>query len=156
VIGSSGLYSLPAGSTEGCPVEPQIHRRGNQTIVFVDRSRHDIIFSPRIHPILTNWQPQEIVAVSVTIHGYNLAPRFSSADYRSNNSVGLAKTVDLKLNIAIGKNAETAVTLRSFASISQVDLDAVEYADGTSWNASKQKQACHIVPIDWCLYGARG
>jgi hypothetical protein len=151
---SPGPKSFPGQLAAGCPIDLQAQRRGNGTLMFVNRSRYDVIVAPRIHLIFSNRQPREIVAVSVTIHGYNLAPRFLPTDYRSTNSLELMMKVDLKFNVPYGMETETDITLRSFASISRVDLNSVDYLDGTSWNAS-DRQSCHIVPNEFMHASSR-
>jgi hypothetical protein len=151
-----GPKAFPGQLVAGCPIDLQAQRRGNETLMFVNRSRYDVIVSPRLHLIFANWQPREVVAVSVTVHGYNLAPRFLPTDYRSNDSLKLTLKVDLKFNDPYGMETETEtdITLRSFASISRIDLNSVDYLDGTSWNTS-DRQSCHIVPDEFMLASSR-
>jgi hypothetical protein len=138
----------------GCPINLQAQSMGEVKIVIVDGTQRYAVPSPRIHLMFTNRQAQGIVAMSVTIHGYDATPRMMPAGFGSTDSPAIKKIVDLTLDVASGKNAETDVLLRSFASISRVDLESVEYADGTSWKAS-ELQSCKIVPNRLMLISSR-
>ena len=123
-------------------------------MTYANGPQKDLAYSPRVHLIFGNRKSREIVAVSVTVRGLGPWARVVPADGGSKDSHKLAKTVDLKLNVATGKNVEEDVTLKSFASITRVDLESVEYADGTSWKASAV-QSCHIVPDMFMLVSGR-
>jgi hypothetical protein len=135
-----------------CPVELRARPGGGGAVAYASDARNGK--SQRLHLTFANGKSKEIVAVSVTVRGLSPWARIVPADRGSQDSHTFAKTVDLKLNVATGKNAEEDVALQSFASITRVDLESVEYADGTSWKASAM-QSCHIVPDLFVLVGAR-
>jgi hypothetical protein len=135
-----------------CPVELRAQPGGGGAMAYASGPRKDN--SQRLHLTFANRKSKEIVAVSVTVRGLSPWARVVPVDSGSQASHQLAKTVDLKLNVATGKNAEEDVTLQSFASFTRVDLESVEYADGTSWKASAM-QICHIVPDLFVLVTSR-
>jgi hypothetical protein len=145
-------FSASSFSVTGCPVELRAQPGGGGAVAYASDARNGK--SQRLHLTFANRKSKEIVAVSVTVRGLSPWARIVPADSGSQDSHALAKTVDLKLNVATGKNAEEDVALQSFASITRVDLESVEYADGTSWKASAT-QSCHIVPDLFVLVGAR-
>ena len=140
---ASTFTRQPTVLGSNCPVELRAQPGGGGAVAYAKDARNDK--SQRLHLTFANRKTKEIVAVSVTVRGLSPWARIVPADKGSQDSHTLAKTVDMKLNVATGKNAEEDVALQSFASITRVDLESVEYADGTSWKTSAM-QSCHIVP----------
>lgn len=137
-----------------CPVELRAQPAGGGSMAYANGPQKDLAYTSRVHLIFGNRKSREIVAVRVTVRGLAPWTRVVPVDSGSKDSHQMAKTVDLKLNVATGKNGEGDVTLKSFASITRVDLESVEYADGTSWKASAM-QSCHIVPDLFMLVSSR-
>ena len=129
-------------SGANCPVGLRAQRQGAGNVVVVDGSNR-FVSSPRVHLQFDNWQPNTIVAVSVTVHGYDAKARITPVG--SEDSSELRKTVELNLNVATGKTAGADLTLHPLATVSRVDLESVEYADGSRWSSSDGK-TCHVVP----------
>jgi hypothetical protein len=136
-----------------CPVELRAQPAGGGSMAYANGPQKDMAYSPRVHLIFGNRKSREIVGVSVTIRGLGAWARVVPVDGGSKDSHQMAKTVDMKLNVATGKNGEGDVTLKSFAAITRVDVESVEYADRTSWKASAM-QSCHIVPDLFMLIGS--
>jgi hypothetical protein len=149
--GASFSTNVPSGMN--CPISLRARPASGVNVVVVKHPQKVPVPFQQLHLIFGNWQSQEIVAASVIIRGFDSTPRLLLGADNFQGSSALAKAVDLKLNVAKGKKAERDVTLESFATISRVDLESVEYADGTSWKASPQ-QKCHIMPDRLLLVGA--
>ena len=129
-------------SGANCPVGLRAQRRGPGNVVIVDGPNR-YVSSPGVHLLFDNWQPNSIVAVTVTVHGYDAKVR--TLPVGSGDSSELRKTVELNVNVSTGKTAGADLTLQPLATVSRVDLESVEYADGTRWSASEGK-TCHVVP----------
>jgi hypothetical protein len=149
---ASTFARQPSVLGSNCPVELRAQPGGHGAVAYASDARKGKY--QQLHLTFANRKSKEIVAVSVTVRGLSPWARIVPADKGSQDSHTLAKTVDLKLNVATGKNAEEDVALQSFASITRVDLESVEYADGTSWKASAT-QSCHIVPDLFMLVSSR-
>jgi hypothetical protein len=147
-ISSNGLSGM------NCPISLRARPASGLNVVVVKHPQKIQVPFQQLHLTFGNWQSREIVSVSVTIRGFDATPRLILGADRLQDPSALAKAIDLKLNVANGKKAERDVTLESFATISRVDLESVEYADGTSWKASPQ-QSCHIIPDRFLLVGAQ-
>jgi hypothetical protein len=149
---ASTLTRQPRVLGSNCPVELRAQPGGGGAVAYASDPQKGK--SQRLHLTFSNRKSKEIVAVSVTVRGLSPWARVVPVDSGTQASHELAKTVDLNLNVATGKNAEEDVALQSFASITRVDLESVEYADGTSWKASSM-QSCHIVPDRFVLVSSR-
>lgn len=140
--------------TGACPVGLGAERRGTVNLVIVDGTeRREVV--PTVRLTVANLQGKDIVGATVTVRGYDTNPRL--APLRSGQAVPtpeLAKTLVLKLNVASGKNGETDLTMQRFGSVSGVDLESLEYADGTSWHAPAER-VCHVEPSLMMLVGSR-
>ena len=135
-----------------CPVGLRAQRQGQNNMVVVDGTQR-YVYSPRVHLMFDNWQSNAIVAMTVTVRGYDAKARISPVDRGSEGSAELTKTVNLNLSLAGGQKANADVTLRPLASVSRVDLESVEYADGSRWSASAGK-TCRVVPDLLMLVGS--
>jgi hypothetical protein len=151
---ASTFTRQPSVLGSNCPVELRAQPAGGGNMAYANGPQKDMAYTSRVHLIFGNRKSREIVAVRVTVRGLAPWARVVPMDSGAQASHELAKTVDLKLNVPTGKNGERDVTLKSFASITRVDLESVEYADGTSWKASAM-QSCHIVPELFMLVGSR-
>lgn len=143
----------PYFSGANCPVGLRAQRQGLGNMVIVDGPNR-YAASPRVRLMFDNWQASEIVAMTLTVHGYDAKARISPVGRDAEGSSELTKTVDLKLSVDGGKKASTDLILRPLATVSRVDLESVEYADGTRWSASAGKM-CHVVPDLFMLVGSK-
>lgn len=135
-----------------CPVGLRAQRQGQSNMVIVDGTQR-YVYSPRVHLMFDNWQSNAIVAMTVTVRGYDAKARISPVDRVSEGSSELTKAVNLNLSLAGGKRASADVSLQPLATVSRVDLESVEYADGSRWTASAGK-SCRVVPDLLMLVGS--
>ena len=85
-----------------------------------------------------------MVGATVRVRGYSARPQVFPVS--GDNSAGeLAKTVTFKLDVAQGKHSHTDVTAEKFGGISRIDLELVEYADGSVWRANSER-SCSVEP----------
>ena len=139
-------------SGANCPVGLRAQRQGQSNMVVVDGIER-YVYSPRVHLLFDNWQPNAIVAMTLTVYGYDAKARISPVGGGLEGSSELTKTVNLNLSVAGGQKASADVTLRPLATVSRVDLESVEYADGSRWSASDGK-TCRVVPDLFMLVGS--
>ena len=129
--------------TGSCPVGLRAQRRGVTTYVTVDGKlrRQE---GPTVRLMVNNLQGKDIVGATVRVRGYGARPQLFPVSGASSTGE-IAKTMTLKLNVGQGKNGETEVTAEKFAAVSRIDLELIEYADGTVWRASSE-QPCSVEP----------
>jgi hypothetical protein len=66
----------------------------------------------------------------------------------------ITRTVHLDLSLDPNANVSADLTLKSFTTVSRIDLDAIDYADGSSWQSSTS-QTCRIAPDLLMLVASR-
>jgi hypothetical protein len=138
--------------TGSCPVGLMAQRQGTGNVVQVGSSRP--VPTQKLRLTVDNFQDKGIVAATVTVRGYDASPRFMPLHTNSRESHELTKTVDLKVDVASGKTTATNLTVKSLASVSWVELESLEYGDGTQWNASAGK-SCRVEPNKFLLVAER-
>jgi hypothetical protein len=120
--------------------------------VTVDGARREI--ARKLYLTFGNQEDKYIVGATITVYGYDTTPRVMPARPMAINSAELSRTVSLKLDLASGKSEGSEVTMHSFATVSRIDLESLDYADGSSWKA-RSDTGCHVVPDGLILVGSR-
>jgi hypothetical protein len=99
---------------------------------------------------MTNLSPQSIVSAQVVVHGFSNKWRYvplSGAD------PDLETTVDVALDVRGNGEASRNLSLSRFTAISAVDVNAITYADGSSWRTSTPGN-CSATPDLFMLVNA--
>jgi hypothetical protein len=95
-----------------------------------------------IHLIFTNPSPKSIVSAQVVVHGFSNKWRYvplSGAD------PDLATPVAVALEVKGNGQATRNLSLSHFTAITTVDVNAITYADGSTWRTSSPG-ACSVSP----------
>jgi len=133
----------------GCPVDLRAQRGTGSGLVVARGFEHHgpTGIAQQLHMTFTNRMPKDALGVTLTVHGltaaFRMPPATQSAAASSAGSI--TRTVHLDLTLDPNANASADLTLHAFTTVSRIDLDAIDYADGSSWHASAQ-QRCHIAP----------
>ncbi len=130
-----------------CPVSLQ----ATHGDFFMERRAGSFGFNPapdalqqRIHLTMTNPQPRDIVSAQVTAHGLSDKWRIVGLS-TSTPAPDLAKTIDLAFDVKGKGQGSGDLSLKRFTAVTSIDLDSIEYADGSSWHAA-WSGACSIKP----------
>ena len=106
----------------------------------------------RIHLIMTNPNPREIVKVQLTVHGYS--DKWKAIPLvRASSAPDLAKEVTVVLDIQGNGHASSDLSLNNFTAVTSVDLDSLTYADGSAWEAAS-RGLCTVAPSLMMLVSA--
>jgi len=145
--------SQPRAYPASCPVGLQ----AEHALFFAERkaiSGHEVgpesgsaaasVPRQRIHLTLKNLLSQEIVSAELTAHGLSYQSRLVNLSDAS-PAPNLDKTVSLVLQLRANSDASSDLSLSRFAAVTAIDLDAVTYADGSTWHASSPG-ACRVSP----------
>lgn len=135
-------------------------QRGTGTGMLVARGSRDHVpttgVAQQLHMTFSNRMPTNVVGLTLTAHGLTATSRLtptvhSAAAFPSGT---ITRTVHLDLTLYPGANVSANLTLEAFTSVSRIDVDSIDYADGSSWRASAQ-QICHITPDGLMLVSSR-
>jgi hypothetical protein len=111
----------------------------------------------RLRVILQSAEPKRIVSASITVHGYGPSPRVldaGQATHQTSSASELTRTLDLTFNGSRSDLSADIVLSAFFASVTQLDLNSIDYADGSARQFSAG-QRCHIAPDPFMLVATR-
>jgi hypothetical protein len=143
--GQSSLTSSHSLKPAGCPVSLEADHTG----LFLKRDVKDLdpqpnVLRQRIHLTITNLSSQNIVSADVTAHG--LSEKWRLAPLMATQPVpDLAKQIKVTLEVKGNDHASHDLAFYHFATVTSLDVNAVSYADGSSWHA-KTQGACSVTP----------
>jgi hypothetical protein len=97
-----------------------------------------------IHLTMTNPLSHEIVGAQFVVHGFSAKWRaMNLAD--SSQAPDLTKTMDMVVSVKGKGQASRDLSLRRFAAVTSIDLTAITYADGSTWQ-TPSAAACSVTP----------
>ncbi len=106
------------------------------------KSGPQTVLQQRIHLTMTNRRAQTIVSALFTVHGLSQKARMIDL---STPVPDMAKTIQLALDVKGNNQASSDLSLSRFAVVTAVDVNAVTYADGSSWR-EPLAGACSVTP----------
>jgi hypothetical protein len=154
----SSLVWSPTTMQPGCPVGLRAQRGTGSGLVVTHGFEHHgpAGIAQQLHMTFTNRLQKNAVGVTLTVHGltaaFHLTPTTQPAAASPDGTI--TRTVHLDLTLDPNANASADLTLQTFTSVSRIDVDAIDYTDGSSWHASAQ-QLCHIAPDGLMLVSSR-
>jgi hypothetical protein len=96
----------------------------------------------QIHLGMTSLVARDIVSAVFTARGFSSKPRaINTAGQGPDLRRSIKVVVDLKGN----GQASSDLSLRDFTAVTAIDLDAITYADGSTWRNSSPA-ACRVIP----------
>jgi hypothetical protein len=151
--GQSSLTWSHSLNTANCPVALQATHEG----LFEKKNVNDREFGPgtpgkaqpatldqRIRLTVTNLSAHDIVSADVTAHGFS--EKWRAVPLSGAEPVpDLAKQLELTLAVKGNGSASHELALPHFTTVTAIDVNAVIYADGSSWHASAPS-ACSVAP----------
>ncbi len=129
-----------------------LRQPGQGTQAFADRHHSGV--AQKLQLTLNNRKYTEIVGLHITVHGVDAKARLFPAQTVAKNSSDIQKSIDLKLKIDPQSQTSTELFLPAFTWVSMVNLDSVNYADGSVWHSSAQ-HSCEIYPDGFMLISRR-
>jgi hypothetical protein len=143
--GQSSLTWSRSLNASSCPVALQADHAG----LFVkrdvdDRDSQPTVLNQRIHLTITNLSSHKIVSAEVTVHGLSEKWRFTPLMARQ-AVPDLAKQTKVVLEVKGNDQASHDLAFDHFAAVTSLDVNAVNYADGSSWHATAPG-ACSVAP----------
>jgi hypothetical protein len=140
-------------SADVCPVSLRAQRQGMAVIRNTGDQRQDSTPEQRLELTLTNSHMRNVVSAVIKVHGLNGAVQVMPADpiRRAHEST---RTIALNVSVLSMHSASTELMMRSFGTVSRIEVESVEFADGTSWKAAEQGM-CSFAPELYMLVGSR-
>ena len=132
-------------SGDSCPVSLRARRQGSAVMHNAGDQRPDGAPVQQLEVTLINSQARNVVSAVLRVHGYDGSIRMMPADPIRRGSHELSRTVDLNLSVLGKRSASTDLTMRRFAAVSRIDVESVDFADGTSWKAEEEGM-CSFTP----------
>jgi hypothetical protein len=144
--GTPSLYRQSAPpSADSCPVSLRARRQGAVIMHYAGDQQPDRTPSQTLEVIFFNSQPRNVVSAVLRVHGYDASVQMMPANTIRKGSHDLSRTIDVNISVVERRWASTDLTMRQFGTVSRIDVESVEFADGTSWKASEQG-LCSFTP----------
>ncbi len=136
------IASSPVGTIAGdCPVGLQVdHGSSFERREVGATSKPNL--EQRIHLTMSNLHPQKIVSAQFTVHGLSQKARMIDV---TTPVPDMMKTVRLALEVNGNSQGSSDLSLSRFAVVTAVDINAVTYADGSTWR-ELSAAACSVKP----------
>jgi hypothetical protein len=99
-----------------------------------------------------NLHEKGIAGITIEVRGYDASARVIPAD--RSNTAALKKVFNVAVKIDGHGKATTRFTAQSFGTISWIDLQAIEYVDGSRWSLSRG-ETCRVAPSPLMLVAER-
>jgi hypothetical protein len=145
--------SAPA-SPDSCPVSLRAQRQGQAVTRYARDQQPEPMPTQWLEVTFFNSQARNVVSALLKVHGYGPSARMMPADSAQRESQEIEKNVDMKISVLGQGRASTELTMRHFAAVSRIDIEELEFADGTSWKAS-ETGACSFTPNLFMLVSNR-
>lgn len=139
-----------------CPVAMSARQSSGGNLVSVaPGQRTDSGPSQHIYLTLGTKDSQRVASARVTVRGLTSAPRSSLLSGPLSGAQGssnIRRTLNVTFNDGTGEQGAD-LKLADFTAVLSIELDALTYADGTSWTANAN--ACRVKPDPLMLVGSR-
>jgi hypothetical protein len=108
----------------------------------------------RLEVTVHNSQARNVVSMGLRVHGYDGSVQMMPADTVRRDSHSLSRRIDLNISVLGRRYASTDLTMRQFGTVSRIDVESVDFADGTNWKSSGAG-ACSFTPDLYMLVSSR-
>ncbi len=154
---SAGLFAqtaMPWSSVSGCPVSLRAEQISSANMMHVRKGQPQQ-WGQRLHLTFASHDTKQIVAATVNVRGFGSTPGVIM-DAVAKPSTGSPALVTRTIQITFTQQAGAAVAadilVPDVTATQTIDLAALTYADGTSWNLA-EGQTCRITPDPLMLIG---
>ncbi|WP_128913410.1 hypothetical protein [Granulicella sibirica] len=135
-----------------CPIGMRARYEGGLTAQRVTDGKVEVV--QRMHLNFWNLEKREVAGAAASFHGYTAQVRYAPLEPSGKGGSDISRTVDFQLALGKGEMATKPLALKSFGSVSWIDLRSVTYADGSVWKAAEGSN-CRIEPDRFLLVGGQ-
>jgi hypothetical protein len=144
---------IAAPSPVSCPVSLRARRQGSVSMHYAGEQQERTP-TQRLDVTFHNSQERNVISMGLVVHGYDGSLQMMPADPIRRNSHNLSKKIDLNITVVGGRNTSTELTMRQFGTVSRIDVESIEFADGTSWKSS-EPGTCSFAPDLYMLVSSK-
>lgn len=108
----------------------------------------------RVHLILSDASASRVVGAKIVVRGLSGKSQIVATLLASEERSDLTRTLDVRFAPEGDKDVATDLVLPGFTSVRSIQIDAINYKDGSSW-AVAGRQACHVTPDPMMLVAGR-
>jgi hypothetical protein len=141
-------------SADVCPVSLRAQRQGTAVMRNTGDQRQDSTPAQRLELTLVNAHMRNVVSAVIKVHGLDGSVQAMPVDPIRRGAHEVTRTIALNVSVLSMRSASTELTMRSFGTVSRIEVESVEFADGTSWKAAEQG-LCSFTPELYMLVGSR-
>ncbi len=154
-VAPSLFRKIAPPSAGTCPVSLQARRQGTVAMQNAKDSQPDRTPAQQLQLTLINYShTRNVVSAVLKVYGYDGSVQVMPADPIRRGSREVSRTIEVNLSVLGGRSATTDLTMRKFAAVSRIEVESVEFADGSSWKAAEQG-LCSFTPELYMLVGSR-
>jgi hypothetical protein len=144
------VYALTTPANFGCPVNFSASRQASSQMMLAgDASNSGPIQG--LHITLNRMNTPAIDSIEVTVYGLSANARVLPVETQPSDVV--TKTFELNRTAGTATLKDADVWMHKVGALRWVDLDSINYADGTTWHATNNLK-CRAVPSNFVLVGS--
>lgn len=136
--------------SEGCPIHLSAQRRA--TVTFNVARMPQKSHGQELELMFSRMNAPKIEKISVTVHGWSSGSRMAPAEMNSKDDA--VETFELVRPADALSLLESRIATRKMSFIRWVELNSIDYANGSSWHATKDSQ-CRATPERFQLVASR-
>lgn len=141
--------------SQGCPVAMRLNQQVNAALRQAGKGQKASVLAASLHLEISNAlnskeKAAAVKAAKVTVQGYDSTPRFELVS----SSAGLpVRTVNIRFSPVAGDGASADFFVNGIVSASQLRIDSLIYANGTTWMPARG-ESCIVTPDPFMLVSA--
>lgn len=147
---SQPLLSLPMAGVAACPVQMQARQGSGRGLLLAhdgpaqDKAIPDQPIQ-RIHLVMNDGKGKHIVQARILARGFGPKGRIQNALSSQGEATTVSRTVVVRMRPEDKESVAGELVLPGFTSVQTIQLQALRYDDGTSWNALL-RAPCSVTP----------
>ncbi|WP_035348461.1 hypothetical protein [Edaphobacter aggregans] len=150
-----GLFQqITPPSANACPVSLRIQPQGTVTMYNTGDEGQGRTPGLRLALTVYNWYAGNVVSSVIKVYGFDGSVQTMPVDPIRRESHEVSRTLTLNLSVLGKRWASTELTMQKFGPVRRIEVQSVEFADGTSWKAAEQG-LCSFKPELLMLVGSR-
>jgi hypothetical protein len=145
------VLQAPAGSS--CPVLFSAKQGGDGGLVTTGKpAPPEPGISQQIFLSISDTHSSAVTGATVTVHGLTPKSRFRPIELGTDGPAQTSRSLSVSFSKDAMGETGAGLLLRGFSAVFSIDIDAITYADGSTWKAGEG--LCRVVPDPMMLVSA--